>query len=143
MIQEKSLENLFHELSYYTTAHPDPAFIHQHAVDAFGAQNATTAVKPITITFALVGLYLLMEKNFTGKQVQKAHMKLAKNRKRWPEFILPENRGNITVHDVISLSPGQEMDKMILKWCASVWEAYSESHQKVADLLKFELWKEK
>ena len=32
-----SEEELFHELSFYTLAHPDPAFIHQHIVDAYAA----------------------------------------------------------------------------------------------------------
>jgi hypothetical protein len=45
--------------------------------------------KPITIIFALIGLYLHLEKNFTGKEVQFAHMKLVKHRKNWPNFKLP------------------------------------------------------
>ena len=30
----------FHELSFYTLAHRDPTFIHQHIVDAYTAQHA-------------------------------------------------------------------------------------------------------
>ncbi|HMK53599.1 MAG TPA: DUF5946 family protein [Methanobacteriaceae archaeon] len=143
MTKEKSEQELFYELTYYTTVHPDPSFIHQHAVDAFAAQIADENTKPVTITFALVGLYLLIEKNFSGKEVQNAHVKLAKHRKRWPKFNLPKERGNITIRDVISIPPGSKRDEFIFKWCKTVWDAYIESHEKVAYLLCTELWKEK
>jgi hypothetical protein len=66
----------FHTLAFYTLAHPDPAFIHQHAVDAFAAQSADEETRPITLVFALVGLYLLMEKGYSGREVQRAHMRM-------------------------------------------------------------------
>ncbi len=55
---KESEQEKYYELAYYTLSHPDPAFIHQHAVDAFTAQNANAGSKPISITFALIGLYL-------------------------------------------------------------------------------------
>ncbi len=102
----KSEEDAFYELSCYTTARADPQFIHQYVVDAFAAQYASETTKPITLTFALVGLYLHIEKNFTGKEVQKAHMQLAKHKKLWPKFKLPQYRGNISVYDVIAAPEG-------------------------------------
>jgi hypothetical protein len=60
----------YDELAYYTLAHPDPGFIHQNIVDAFAAQTATEADKPIKIAFALVGLYLCTVKGRTGRQAQ-------------------------------------------------------------------------
>ena len=51
-------EAAYHELCYYTLTLGDPAFIHQHVVDAFAAQQADEQTKPIKVTFALVGLYL-------------------------------------------------------------------------------------
>jgi Family of unknown function (DUF5946) len=77
------LDDLYHELSCYTLTHPDPSFIHQHIVDAYTAQNANEITKPIAVVFALIGLYLHVEKNFTGRQVQRFHMKLAKIRRPW------------------------------------------------------------
>ena len=143
MVKENSAQKMFYELSYYTTTHPNPSFIHQHAVDAFAAQNADENTKPITLTFALIGLYLLIEKNFSGKEVQNAHIKLGKHKKKWLKFNLPEYRGEITVSDVLDTPEGPMRDEMILKWCASVWEAYAEDHETVANLVKKELWKEK
>ncbi len=125
----------FYELSYYTLAHPDPAFIHQHIVDAFIAQTADQDTKLIGIAFSLIGLCLYLEKNYTGKQVQLAHMALGRRKREWPRFDLPESRGDITVTDVLSEPDGPKRDAKIREWCASVWQAYSESHQKVRGLL--------
>ena len=92
----------FYELSYYTLAHADPAFIHQHVVDAFAAQTANEDSKPIAVAFALVGLCLYLERNYTGKQVQQAHMALARHKRDWPKFDLPKSRVAITVADVLN-----------------------------------------
>src|SRR4029079_9142963 len=89
----------YHELSAYTLAHGGAAFIHQHVVDAFAAQHAddrsqpisvTVALvddedrrKPIGVTFALVGLFLHVELRWTGRQVQRAHVQLARQKRPW------------------------------------------------------------
>jgi hypothetical protein len=132
-------EELFHELMYYTLAHPDPSFIHQNVVDAYAAQTADDTTKNITIIFSLIGLYLYIEKNFTGRQVQKAHMVLANRRKQWPRLPLPQDRGSVAITDVLASAPGQPRDAMIHNWCASVWEAWCESRPQIADIAKNEL----
>jgi hypothetical protein len=130
----------FHELSFYTLAHPDPVyFIHQHAVDAFAAQTADENTKPIKLTFGLIGLYLFLEKGYTGKQVQNAHVRLSQNKKVWPSLVLPEDRGNITVSDVLQAEAGTPRDLMIKNWCESVWVAYGNWHAVIAHLAKTEL----
>jgi hypothetical protein len=86
------------------------------------------------ITFALVGLYLCVEKHLSGKEVQQAHMQLAKKRKAWPRFSPPDHEGDITVAAVLDASPGKARDEMIRVWCVSVWEACGESRQQVRDL---------
>ncbi len=135
----QSEQEAYNELAYYTLSHPDPAFIHQNIVDAFTAQEASQDTKPIAITFALIGLYLAVEKGFTGKEVQLAHMQLAKSRKDWPSFTLPETRGAITVFDVIATPAGKQRDEMIREWCVSVWNAYRDSQQQIRYLVKKEL----
>ena len=134
-----SAQDLYNELAYYTLAHSDPSFIHQHIVDAYAAQYADETTKPIRLTFALVGLYLYVEKNSSGRAVQEAHMKLASKRKQWPRVDLPEQRGAVTISDVVAAPPGRERDEAIRRWCISVWGAYRDSHQQVADLIQAEL----
>ena len=132
-------EELHQELSAYTLTRQDPAFIHQYVVDAWAAQHADSNTKPITLTFALVGLYLCVAKNTSGKNVQRVHMLLARRRKQWPTFHQPENRGAVTVRDVMAAPPGHQRDAMIRTWCESVWQAYAASHAGVRDLLQAEL----
>jgi hypothetical protein len=129
----------YHELCGYSLTHKDPSFLHQHVVDAFAAQRATGDTKPITLTFALIGLYLHVERNQTGKQVQRVHMLLARRRKNWPRFDLPASRGDVTASDVMSAPAGPTRDAMIDAWCASVWAAYRECHDQVAELIRSEL----
>jgi hypothetical protein len=126
----------YHELSYYTLAHGDPSFIHQHIVDAHTAQCANESSKPIAVAFALIGLYLAVEENRSGKDVQRTHMTLAKKRREWPRFALPRHLGAITVSDVLAAPAGDQRDDMIRQWCASVWAAWAESHAQVRALLR-------
>jgi Family of unknown function (DUF5946) len=140
MSTTQSSQPHFHELSFYTLSHPDPVyFIHQHAVDAFAAQTADENTKPIKLTFALIGLYLFLEKRYTGKQVQNAHVKLSQNKKVWPSLTLPKERGAITVNQVLQAEAGEPRDQKIKKWCESVWAAYENGHQAIAHLAKTEL----
>jgi hypothetical protein len=129
----------YYELSYYTLAHPDPVFIHQHIVDAIGAQRADQNTKPIGLAFALIGLYLHLERHYSGREVQRAHAQLAQRRKQWRTFELPERRGDVTVSDVLAVPPGRDRDAMIDAWCASIWDAYRECHSTVVDLVQTHL----
>ena len=135
MDKQTKEQEQYSELACYTLAHSDPAFIHQHVVDAHAAQNAGENTKPITLAFALVGLYLYVERNYSGKRVQQVHMLLAKRKRQWPRFSPPRHRGAILVSDVVGAPPGEERDEMIRKWCVSVWQTHSESHEEVANII--------
>ncbi|MGD0580745.1 MAG: DUF5946 family protein [Bryobacteraceae bacterium] len=131
---EMTPEEAIGELYAYTLARRDSDFIHQYAVDAFTAQMATADTKPMTVAFALIGLYLCLEHGYTGRHVQLAHMRLAKLRTHWPAFALPESRGEITVFDVLRAPPGNERDLLIKNWCASVWQAWAHAQSGVREL---------
>ena len=130
-----SEQEAYVELQSYTLTHGDPAFIHQHVVDAWAAQHADEQTKPIGLTFALVGLYLHVDKGFSGKQVQRTHMALARHKQNWPSFPLPQERGSITAIQVMAKDAGPERDQAIDALCASVWEAFHESRQAIDALL--------
>lgn len=120
----------YYELSYYTLAHPDTIyFIHQHIVDAYHAQTADEKTKVIEVVFSLVGLYLLIEKDCTGRQIQNIHIELSKYKNNLPKIKIPQFKGKITVADVLQVQPGGERDEVIKAWCASVWLAYQEQHE--------------
>ena len=127
-------EKLFHEWSFYTLSHKREEFIHQHIVDAYTAQTADTNTKLIAIYFALIGLYLLVEKNYTGKQVQNAHVALSYQSKNFNTIHLPEYRGEIHIEDVLNSLPGKQRDEMIYQWCKSVWSAYKEVSKEIEEM---------
>src|SRR3954469_6572687 len=117
MTQRDDEQQAFDELCFYTLAHPSANFIHQHAVDAFAVQLADEGTKPLKVAFGLFGLCLHLERGFTGREVQRAHMQLAKRRKQWPRFELPRERGDIRVAQVLAAGAGPERDASIESWC--------------------------
>lgn len=125
----------YDELYCETLADADPAFPLQHVVDAHAAQQADADTRPMKLAFALVGLYLHLERQFTGRQVQRAHMTLARRSRDWPTFPLPADRGAITPVQVMAATAGPDRDRAIDAWCAAVWEAYGEPRAAVAALL--------
>ena len=124
------------QLTAWTLTLRDADFIHQHVVDAWAAQHADADSKPISVAFALVGLFLHLEKGLTGREVQRAHMQLAQpnkqgaGRRNWPRFQIPEGRRAGTVADVV-LKPEEQRKDAIDSWCRSVWQSWSDSHEQV------------
>jgi hypothetical protein len=133
-MQNNSLEK-YYELSYYTLSLGDAAFIHQYIVDAYTAQNASADTKPIALNFALLGLYLYIEKDYTGREVQQFHVKMSQRKKDWPKIAIPDKRGSITITEVLNATPGPQREDAIREWCKSVWKAYEESRQVIIDLV--------
>jgi hypothetical protein len=135
-VTSEAEQQALNELTAWTLGLRDGAFIHQHVVDAWGLQHADEHSKPIAVAFALIGLYLHLEKGYSGREVQRVHMRLGQphgrgaGRKDWPRFALPKDRGSVTVRDVMA-APESERIEAIEKWCRAVWEAWSESHEAV------------
>jgi len=96
----------FDEVYVYSMGRP--GFILQHVVDAFAVQTFNNESKPISVVFGLLGLYLHVEKQFSGRQVQRVHMQLGRAKREWPPIHLPDDRGAITVTDVLAASAGPE-----------------------------------
>ena len=127
---------LYDQLAFYALAHPDPSFIHQLVVDAYTAQNADESSKSIAVVFAVVGLYLHVEKGYTGKEVQRAHMQLANRSRTWPKLPIPSERGEIRIEQVLEAKPGRDRDAMIERWCASVWQTWFENRPAIVAIVQ-------
>jgi hypothetical protein len=132
-------QEIYDELSFYTLGLGDQAFLHQNIVDAYAAQHVDEQTKPIRTVFALIGLYLTLEKGFTGRQVQQMHMRLAKQRKQWPKLSPPKATANITVADVLTAAPGEARDHAIQNWCVAVWETWQQRRNAIVELVQTEL----
>ena len=124
---------LFSDLSCYTVTKQDPAFIHQHAVDAYEAQHAGGVTRPITVAFGLIGLYLALERGFSGREVQRAHMRIATLRNEWPRLDPPGTPVTLTVADVLAADAGPARDAMVMRWAAAVWASWADRHEWVRE----------
>ena len=103
-------------------------------MDTYAAHHAGASAKPIGITFALAGLYLTHEHGYTGRQVQIAHMQLAKAAKSWPQFKQPEEKASVTVLDVLN-TPEDQRNEMLRDWGRAVWRIWTAEHAKIAALV--------
>ena len=126
-------EDAYNELCCYTLTHNDPAFIHQHVVDAFAVQKADETTKPIKLTFGLIGLYLKIERSFPDAKCSGRTWRSPGRSTSGLRSPLPDDRGAMTAVAVMEASPGVERDQAIDRWCASVWAAFSDSHSIVAE----------
>jgi hypothetical protein len=130
---------LYGELSASNMERMDLSFIHQMCVDAYGAQHTGALVKPITTVFALVGLYLAVERGYTGRQVQKAHMELANKTGKsfaWPRLEPPRRTWEVTVSDVWNAEAGEQRDQKIKEWTETVWKGWADQHDYIKSLCK-------
>ena len=124
---------LFGELSAYTLSHGHPRFIHQHAVDTWQLQHAMPSKSNIGIAFSLIGLYLALEKGYTGRQVQLMHMELGRTKRDWGDFEVPSSPAALTVADVLRAGPGNSRDAMLMQWAAAVWANWNRAHAWTAE----------
>lgn len=123
----------YDELAAYTFTRGDSEFIHQHEVNARGVSENICEAKPIRIFFSLAGLYLLVERNYSGRQVQAAHSYMARVKREWARFAAPTTEPNMTVADVIQCPAGEERDVAIMRWCRAVWETWASEHMHIRE----------
>jgi Family of unknown function (DUF5946) len=127
------IQAAYDELYVYSMGRPN--FILQHVVDAHQAQTATSDSKAMGVVFSLVGLYLHVEKRFTGFQVQQAHQKLSRAKQQWPSIVIPKNRGVLTAVEVLAEPAGIERDTAIDRWCETVWTSFNDSRETIIRVL--------
>jgi len=72
----------------------------------------------------LIGLHLALEKGYTGRQVQLAHMELGRTKRTWAWFD-PPTEYRMTVADVLQAEPGAERDTVLMEWAAAVWQSWN------------------
>ncbi len=69
-------------------------------VDAHAAQHVGPDAPSIGPAFALIGLYLAVERGLSGPQVRETHHLLATPKREWPRFEPPLTAWPVTVRDV-------------------------------------------
>ena len=114
----------------YTLTLGDAEFIHQLVVDAYAASHIGPASKPIGVVFAVVGLCLVNEHGYTGRQVQLAHMRMARRKELWPAWAPPAARAALTVWDVVR-TPPERRQIAIKQWSAAMWQTWQPRREEV------------
>ncbi len=125
---------LMDEVNAWTLELHDPEFIHQLLVCTYGASHWKPGMKPITLAFALIGLYLACERGYDGKQIQSMHTKLANASKTWPVFPVPDTKATLSIKDVIEVEP-EKRAGMVYEWAQSVWGVWRDQSDDIAHLL--------
>lgn len=90
--------------------------------------------RPISTVFGLIGLHLALEKGYTGRQVQLAHMKIAKRRKDWPRLEPSSPGAELTVVSVLQATTDAEKERMLMSWAASVWKSWEHQHAWIREI---------
>lgn len=105
-------------------------FVHQVAVDAYQAQHCPRGAQR-TLVFSLAGLYLVMEKGRTGRQVQQVHAELARTRHPLPLVEPVDASGAGTVAEALARIPRDGLLTAVQGWAGQVWNAYATSHAEI------------
>ena len=119
----------FSDLQSYTVSLQDPGFIHQHVVNACAAQHTGGTTRPITVAFGLIGLYPALEKGYTGREGERAHMRIAKAGNDWLLTDPPGRCAALNVMDVLQAGNNEEKDVIIRKWMSAVWASWAGRQQ--------------
>lgn len=109
-------------------------FLHQHAVDAYAAQHAAENPRPIATTAGLIGLYLFVEKGWTGRRVQRAHMELGNRMKEWPRCRPPPPpaRSSPPSSPRRKGASGTTGDE----WARAAWSAWTSEHARIRERME-------
>jgi hypothetical protein len=112
---------------------------HQLTVDAYGAQHAgPPGGRRSYVAYSLAGLYLALERGWTGIQVRSFHAKMGRPDTTWPELRRPLSTGVLTVADVVAagarLASADGHAETVERWARSVWDAWADQHEAVRAL---------
>lgn len=124
----------YQDLTAYDLQRAHKDFLHQAAVDAYAAQHPGPPAKPISAWFALVGLHLALDQGRTGREVQRAHMKLGRRKENWPAVSIPDDLRCMSAADVMVQPSGPLRDAALLRWAAEVWQRWTSMHETIAAL---------
>jgi hypothetical protein len=104
---------------------------HQLTVDAYGAQHPGTPSPPISTAFALIGLSLALEHDWSGTAVRAAQQFLAQRYSTWPTFRDRSNGPVLTVSGVVGVTTPDEHADRIQVWARTVWASWAPEHHRV------------
>jgi hypothetical protein len=111
--------------------HPVMRRYHQLTVDAYGAQHAGGSTPRIRVVYALTGLWLALEHDFSGEEVRAVHRRLGEPVAEWPDFAPPAGPQSwTTVVDVAQAGVRSGSNAghahAVQRWAEDVWGVWLE-----------------
>ena len=113
--------------------------VHQLTVDTYAVQHAGGIHKDKSVAIHLCGLYLVLDRGIPPTSVPKLLQRLADAVETWPHFPPPADMGSLTICDVALSDSIEEHINTVREWAGLVWQAWSQYHDEVADLVSHHL----
>lgn len=112
--------------------------VHQLTVDAYAVQHAGGTHPDKSVGIHLSGLHLVFTQGQRPALVGPLLKRLADGVETWPHFDPPRDRGRLTVADVSLEDPSRHI-ATVRPWAEGAWEAWSNHHAAVAELVTQQL----
>jgi hypothetical protein len=106
--------------------------VHHLTVDAYSVQHPGTPSRHNTksVVVHLIGLFAGLEQQLSQQKVAKL-MDGATQKIKFEWLDPPQNRGDITVADVLKAQSAVEHEKLVHQWARESWSAWSDYHRQV------------
>ncbi len=108
--------------------------VHQLTVDAYAVQHAGGPHPDKSVAVHLVGLHLVLERDFKPFDVPPLLQALASSVTKWPHFEVPLRRALLTSHDLASAASSREHAMRVREWADQIWTMWGAHHAAIAAL---------
>jgi Family of unknown function (DUF5946) len=109
---------------------PDYRAVHQVLVDAYAAQHAggSSRREVQSVSLCLMTLCLFVEDGVDPAQGPALHKEMVAHRPDFTWLAPPDQRGLMTVADVLSARDADEHRRLVREWGREVWRAWAPHH---------------
>jgi hypothetical protein len=111
---------------------------HQLTVDAYGAQHAGPPTGYVYVSYSLVGLYLALERGWSGTDIRALHQRMGHPDPSWPLFQRPLLTAGVTIADVAEagarVGSVEGHAASVERWAKSVWSSWADQRAVVIGL---------
>lgn len=113
---------------------PAYARLHRLTVDAYAVQHPGIDCPQArnSVGIHLSRLYLILERGWSIQRANDAMVAITAKKRTYPWVTPPNNRGAITVQDVLKSQNSSDHLHAVENWAKSAWQAWSAFHETVS-----------
>ena len=108
--------------------------VHQLTVDTYAVQHAGGIHPDKSVCVHLVGMQLVLERDFKPTDVPARLQQLSAATAIWPHFEPPSARTLLTAHDIVKAKSAREHAQIVRSWAEQNWAAWAVHHAAIAGL---------